>query len=692
MKLLFTILRWINKWFIGGSRHSEFILFWETQVNKWITTRGTADTCKRIKQIQLHVLRYLGGKPLTDSGSCPISLNSKGLPKSLGKLLELIDTGDKKDLRLLLTLLNVRRAWDFKSSPNLEPIQQPTTASSFLEGEMATVIEELGWHFTAPHWISPHVSSKAGPNGLASISCFHDMDAIPQKLEDDLHIVGGTLFTEYYNKMKTIPSSFITEIFKLNPSRGLIRKLSIINDPEGKSRIIGILDYWSQTVLIPLHSTLFKVLRKIDGDCTFDQLSHTSLKDGPFYSIDLTSATDRFPVSTQVACLAAATKNKEYAEAWGRIMVDHEFYVPWLSTSVKYACGQPMGAYSSWAMFAFTHHVLVRLAAKRAGFKSTFDNYILLGDDIVIGGQEVAESYLQLLDVLGLGHSPHKTHVSHCLYEFAKRIHYQGVEITGAQVRAFLQPKWATLAEETRNLCIRFHIDPMEAANPALLKDLLAIFKIQRSWKKAYKYLNFPRVSDLPEVEHYKLITLIKLYLGEFLGCSRSKEFYHAFVWQTLNEVKTAAFENAIKDVARATHDIIDDIVGYMSKGQEAGLLMPKNLLEIPVIKGMTEQMTSLQDTFDQVRTGYWDSDREVVLMKAIQIPKNPERFFATRTSELIIASNASLVNQYSFWVREYKKYRAQLWAECFMDPSIPDGALARQALIDAMKSSEAVN
>jgi len=95
----------------------------------------------------------------------------------------------------------------------------------------------------------------------------------------------------------------------------LSRKLSVINDPEGKARIIAILDYWSQTVLKPLHESLFNLLKGIKADCTFNQLSHRSLKRGPYYSIDLKNATDRFPVKLQVAVLKALTGSTEYAEA-----------------------------------------------------------------------------------------------------------------------------------------------------------------------------------------------------------------------------------------------------------------------------------------------------------------------------------------------------------------------------------------
>lgn len=80
---------------------------------------------------------------------------------------------------------------------------------------------------------------------------------------------------------------------------GKLRKLSWFNEFEGKVRVIAILDYFSQACLKPLHSLLFRYLKKIPQDKTFDQggflvtLSRASV----FYSVDLTQATDRFPIS-----------------------------------------------------------------------------------------------------------------------------------------------------------------------------------------------------------------------------------------------------------------------------------------------------------------------------------------------------------------------------------------------------------
>jgi len=35
----------------------------------------------------------------------------------------------------------------------------------------------------------------------------------------------------------------------------------------------------------------------------------------------------------------------------------------------RYSVGQPMGAYSSFPMLALTHHVIVQIAAGRAGYQ-----------------------------------------------------------------------------------------------------------------------------------------------------------------------------------------------------------------------------------------------------------------------------------------------------------------------------------
>jgi len=81
-----------------------------------------------------------------------------------------------------------------------------------------------------------------------------------------------------------------------------------------------------------------------------------------------------------------------------------------------------MGALSSWAMLALTHHTLVRIAANRVGIPD-FVHYAILGDDVVIANSSVAKSYHHLMTtVLGVEINLSKSLISSNSFEFAKRL------------------------------------------------------------------------------------------------------------------------------------------------------------------------------------------------------------------------------------------------------------------------------
>jgi len=83
-------------------------------------------------------------------------------------------------------------------------------------------------------------------------------------------------------------------------------KLGLVKDPELKLRVIAMVDYLSQCILRPIHDGLLSALRKLPSDRTFTQ---NPFKDWPsseesFYSLDLSAATDRFPVGLQAKFLS----------------------------------------------------------------------------------------------------------------------------------------------------------------------------------------------------------------------------------------------------------------------------------------------------------------------------------------------------------------------------------------------------
>jgi len=64
------------------------------------------------------------------------------------------------------------------------------------------------------------------------------------------------------------------------------------------------------------------------------------------------------------------------------------------STNVKYGTGQGMGAYGSWSIgLALYHHLVIRVAGYYAFKHFNFNDYLLLGDDVVIFDAKVARVY-----------------------------------------------------------------------------------------------------------------------------------------------------------------------------------------------------------------------------------------------------------------------------------------------------------
>jgi len=94
---------------------------------------------------------------------------------------------------------------------------------------------------------------------------------------------------------------------KLNTS-----KLSFLSEASGKTRVIAIADYWTQVSLLSLHVWAMQSLKQLnETDCTYNhERGVTLLKEDSrlgckdIFSLDLSSATDRFPVSLQEDLLA----------------------------------------------------------------------------------------------------------------------------------------------------------------------------------------------------------------------------------------------------------------------------------------------------------------------------------------------------------------------------------------------------
>lgn len=230
----------------------------------------------------------------------------------------------------------------------------------------------------------------------------------------------------------------------LRPTK-YIGKLGLKQEAAGKMRVFAMMDPWTQWIMYPFHKALFSILdRRRDVDGTFNQLGPISRKEGkPSFSMDLSSATDRLPMSIQTPLIKEIFNlSDQQANAWTSLLIERSYKVPNEHTAVQYAVGQPMGALSSWAMLAMTHHLIVQFAAfqvYRENLKGYFSDYAVLGDDIVIFDTKVSKRYHSVILSLGVECNLSKSISSPSgdALEFAKRTFYKGENVSPSPLKEY---------------------------------------------------------------------------------------------------------------------------------------------------------------------------------------------------------------------------------------------------------------
>lgn len=392
---------------------------------------------------------FLADQPVTVAANAPhLKLDSHGLPTvlpwSLRQELLIFKSsglkGDKGVAVCILTLLSVYRIFSNQARPNLKSILAP------FSGTVQTFDVELLEHALRVLSIGPLVIrrpkllliEKASPNSVKS-TWGSSIDAIALMLYPQTWIAyakyalatpEGWKYLLWSTTIQLLAFPILVLYRILGVSTNIvIAKLSVVHDQAGKARIVGITNWWIQVILEPLHQGIMNILKQIPTDGTFDQvapvkrLMATVAPGTRFYSFDLSSATDRLPVQLQrdiLNCLSPGL---------GTLWMDLLGSLKWTWKSlnkrvpvkeISYSVGQPMGAYSSWAMLALSHHVIVQCAALNAGITG-FTDYCVLGDDIVIANDKVAAEYLKLMKLLGVDINLSKSLNSTSFAEFAKK-------------------------------------------------------------------------------------------------------------------------------------------------------------------------------------------------------------------------------------------------------------------------------
>lgn len=416
----------------------------------------------------------LGGHRLVDPalvGKVRAARNNRGLPRIIPAVFRRgIRNDEFRLIKFVLTLINIYRDIEFLGAPKLNTITEPN------KGDMRDypmLLEYIPIFFQAlgvrPVTVSQWENAtrlftiwKAAPAMIREsyddiVRSTSNYSTHPVQLVMSLRALKNSkVYLDFKAVVEFTQNRYLRVLVDLAERSGLLNgpfktsigKLHAKEEAAGKVRIFAIVDAWTQWALYPLHKIIFSILRRIEQDGTFDQMAPIRLLQSKvdsglvksLYSLDLTAATDRMPILVQIGILQELVGDSMFGYQWANLLVGRSYdfyqlgYSKWAG-SYTYSVGQPMGALSSWAMLALTHHFLVQAAAwasRTVPYGSWYGNYALLGDDLVLGDASVKDAYLSILKSLGMEVNVHKSILSDtglCM-EFAKRTIYKGVDVS----------------------------------------------------------------------------------------------------------------------------------------------------------------------------------------------------------------------------------------------------------------------
>jgi len=239
----------ISVWFLKNKRHL-----------------GTLEAVRLMKLYRLAVTRALSGNPLVGKG---IRLDRNGYPYLLNpRLRRLLANNDAQAIRATLTALSWSRSELGGSKLDLRPITTPSDSSSqaidlimdmaqeFLDHfkikphsvtASTLTVEDFNTGLTVKQWLDSvpfYWSTKKGPNGPAMQTATSDYQLLPDWLKANLVILEPRL-QEIFAVYDSSPAilEYYNTLMKNEKRTSYLRKLSVKDDKETKSRVFAILDY-----------------------------------------------------------------------------------------------------------------------------------------------------------------------------------------------------------------------------------------------------------------------------------------------------------------------------------------------------------------------------------------------------------------------------------------------------------------
>lgn len=432
---------------------------------KWEKSSGVEWTIQRLKSLKVDLIRRRAGhEPITW-----IRRNSSGDVRGpLGSLFRWSDKSDKNFSRAVQVLM----AYTYYILPEISPSQE----KKFMAGINSSTSDGLSEDFSKSFSRSvkrilprrpvggshrPLVSYSGSPSKKAPSMFGRKSKYQDQSILDDLQVFntpgGSSIYARYQRLYQPLLRGiegrrahldYIATNYRSLTDRGFDvsqepvqgGEIHFIQEPGGKLRSVASPLRIHQEALRPLGEAIYDVVRSLPWDCTFEQSKaqnhiQSCLRQGrQVHSVDLSSATDHFPLSLQMTALRAIF----HSDDWDHLDLFQEISrgtwkskLGWLS----WLKGQPLGLYPSFGSFTLTHGLLLYHLA------GSYENqFFVLGDDVVILDDDLAQRYMTMLDRMSCPYSLDKSLSSSQLAEFAGKIY--------TETEVIPQLKWRQMSND----------------------------------------------------------------------------------------------------------------------------------------------------------------------------------------------------------------------------------------------------
>jgi len=413
--------------------HKQFAVL----IDRWVTCSGIEWTVKRLKSLKVDLYREKSGlKPLT-----PAAKNVKGSFKGvIGSLFRWA----MRNERNFRSASNVFMCYSLFKNEELTSSQREkwvsaVNANTYTPNEsfnvcFATFMNDLYKNRKLEIGLPRPLLTSAGPDTKSPVLGFKSLPKNGQGLTAmsyfktrahmDLWQRYKTLFekvTEGVN-IHTQYHSFDNNVSTEHFDTVLGGKISFLQEPGLKLRAIASPYLVLQAALQPLKNTLTSHMLTIPWDCTHNQskpVQHVQehlASNKVVHSVDLSNATDYFPLEVQVNALTALIGNHPSIDLF--VEISRSLWLNQTIGSIRWTQGQPLGLYPSFSAFGLTHgFVLYYLLGKRYN-----GEFYVLGDDVIILDDNLYQKYISTLELFGCPYSPDKSLSSSKLCEFAGKV------------------------------------------------------------------------------------------------------------------------------------------------------------------------------------------------------------------------------------------------------------------------------